>query len=499
MKAIKTIISLLSEEEKREFLLFLQKKNRRGDTKNIKLFKLINAGKTKDLDLLLYGKPSKNAFHGLCKRLQDSLIDFVATRSFAGETSEELEILKLLLASRIFFEHRRYPLAFKTLTRAERMAQSLDVYSILTEIYHTKIQYAHLNPKFDLQKIIDEAQANIRLFQQEQQLNMAYASIKASLKKKHYTAINELIVKAFSDFNIELSKTLTYKSLFQLMNLTATAARLQSDYYEISPFMSQLYHIISEKQADEINPHKHLFYHIEILNLMGIMEFRNKNFKRSMHFTNLMELQMVKNKKAYFNRFSEKLTVLKAHNFQYTGQPKQALKTLDTFQHESLDLDLTRVMILFQQNQFTEAYQIIKNNYHSDNWLEKKAGWIWVLKKNIIEILLLMELDRLDLVLSRLKSFQNKFTKRLKAIDELRVLEFMRLVSHYYQYPEQVTSAAFKARVEESFDWLGPEREDIFVMSFYAWLKSKMEQTPLYETTLTLVNMHKNTAQTPME
>ena len=75
----------------------------------------------------------------------------------------------------------------------------------------------------------------------------------------------------------------------------------------------------------------------------------------------------------------------------------------------------------------------------------------------------------------------------------------MRLVSHYYQYPEQVTSAAFKARVEESFDWLGPEREDIFVMSFYAWLKSKMEQTPLYETTLTLVNMHKNTAQAPME
>ena len=122
MNSIAIIISTFSKEDKREFLSFLQKKNRRGDTKNSTLFKLIDSGKTQDLDLNLYGKPSKNAYHALCKRLQDSMIDFVASKGFAGETSEEMEVLKLLLASRIFFEHREYKIGFKTLFCQEMQA-----------------------------------------------------------------------------------------------------------------------------------------------------------------------------------------------------------------------------------------------------------------------------------------------------------------------------------------------------------------------------------------
>lgn len=70
---------------------------------------------------------------------------------------------------------------------------------------------------------------------------------------------------------------------------------------------------------------------------------------------------------------------------------------------------------------------------HSDVWYEKKMGWIWVLKKSIIEILLLIELDKLELVLSRLHRFQKKFNKTFKTLQETRVLNFMRLVALYYE------------------------------------------------------------------
>jgi len=485
MSNIAVIISTFSEEDKREFLSFLQKKNRRGDTKNSALFKLIDSGKTQDLDLHLYGEPSKNAYHALCKRLQDSLIDFIASKGFAGETSEEMEVLKLLLASRIFFEHRKYNMGFKILQKAERMALDLDVYSILNEIYHTKIQYAHLNPRLHLSEVIAASQENMKRFQQEQQLNMAYASIKAQMKGNSKKPINDIITEAFSSFHIELDKTLTYKSLFQLMNITATAARLQSDYYPISPFMITIYGIISEKQkiAD-----KHLFYHIEILNLMAHTSFRLKDFEASKDFSEKMETEMLKKKATYYNRFREKLVVIKALNENYTGRPKKAIATLESFPNESLDIDLTLVMSLFQQSEFGGAYQIIKSMHHSDTWYEKKAGWIWVLKKNIIEILLLIELDKLDLVLSRLQSFKTRFTTPLKAMNEERVLRFMQLVVYYYEHPEKVTTQTFKEKVEASFSWKEARREDIFVMSFYAWLKAKMEQKNLYETTLELVS-----------
>ena len=153
MNAISAIINTMSLEEQREFLLFQQKKNRRSDTKNQTLFKLIAKGENQNLDQKLYGKPAKNSYHALCKRLQDALIDFVATKSFATESGAEMDIMKRLLAARIFFEHKQYKVAFRTLAQAEKKAQAIDIYSILTEIYHTKIQYAHLSDTIDLGKL----------------------------------------------------------------------------------------------------------------------------------------------------------------------------------------------------------------------------------------------------------------------------------------------------------------------------------------------------------
>lgn len=484
MKQIKAIIDTLSTEDTREFLLFQQKKNRRGDTKNEALFKLIAKGASEDLDIQLYGKRAKNSYHALCKRLQDSLIDFVASKSFSGETSEELDILKLLLAARIFFEHKQYKVAFKTLGQAEKKATALDVYAILTEIYHTKIQYAHVATSLDLSELKATCQKNLQHFQQEQELNMIYATIKQELKGSQKHSVGAIIKNAFADFTISIDTSLTYKTLFQLLQLTATAATLQNDYYSNLNYMEQLYAFVSAKKEPT---EKHLFYHIQILYLMALANFRNKNFEEASVFLAQMEAAMEQKDKTYYNRFLEKFIALKGVNLNYKGNALEAIALLEAHQNNSLDISLSLLMSLFQQKEYTQAYAIFKNMNHSDVWYEKKMGWIWVLKKSIIEILLLIELDKLDLVLSRLQRFQKKFNKKLKTLGETRVLNFIKLVALYYEKPFEVTSEAFYNKVEGSFEWIGKEREDVFVMSFYAWLKAKMEQRDLYEVTLELV------------
>ncbi len=485
MNIINSIINDFSEDEKREFISYLKKKNRRGDVKNLTLFKTISLGKTIETAEKIYGKSSKNAFHALCNRLQNNLIDFVASKSFSGETSEEMEIMKLLLASRIFFEHKNNKVAFKTLLKAEKKALELDLYSILNEIYTTKIQYAHLNSNLVLSEIFEDSEKNALNFQREFQLNMAYASIKNKIKFEKGNPASEIITQVFSDFNIEIAETLTYKSLFQLMNLTSTAAKLQSDYNNISTLMENIYGIIKNKKI--ILAEKHLFYHIEILHLMAVASFRNKQFKKSEDFIAQMQGEMLKRNRIYFKLFQEKLTLIKAMNLNYTGRANEAIGLLEKFKGNSAEMSLSLCTFLFQQHRFNEAYQIFKEFSHSDIWYEKKNGWIWVLKKSIIEILILIELDKLDLVFSRLNSFKRKFNKRLKEIGEERVLTFMGFVNNYYENPKMITSEKFKNKVETSFVWIGAEREDIFVMSFYAWLKSKMEKKNLYETTLELV------------
>ncbi|NHF60421.1 hypothetical protein FK220_013790 [Flavobacteriaceae bacterium TP-CH-4] len=484
MKETSALIEMLTKEERKEFILHLKRKNRRSDTKNILLFKLLAAGQTEALDVKVYDKPARNAYHALSKRLRDCLIDFIAAKSFSNETSEEQELLKLLLAARILFERKQYKIAFKTLEKAEKNAHRIDAYSILNEIYHTKIQYAHLNANWNLSDVMAASEANSKLFQKDFQLNITYASIKRDLKNDEDKAINEIIKDAFSEFRIEIDETLTYKSLFQLMEITSTVAKLQTDYHTISPYMKEMYQIIRKKGT---LGDKHRYYHIKILNLMAIASFRNKQFEEANDFALQMEKEMIKGPQTYYNRFLEQLTIIQALNLNYTEQPDEALSLLQEFPGDSLDIKLVQLMCLFQQERFKEAYTQFLELHHSDDWYEKKKGWQWVLKKNLIEILLLIEIDKLDLVLLRIQRFKRRFPKKLRDQGEERVLIFLDFVGRYYENPMIVSTAAFRAKVENAFEWLAPEQEDIFVMSFYAWLKAKMEGKNLYRTTLELV------------
>ena len=113
---------------------------------------------------------------------------------------------------------------------------------------------------------------------------------------------------------------------------------------------------------------------------------------------------------------------------------------------------------------------------------------MWVLKKNLMELLLLIDLDKLDIFILKLNRFKRNYGSVLKELEEERVLMFISLITRYYENPKQVTTDAFRAEMEHMFNWKAHEEEDIYVMSFYAWLKAKMERRDVYEVTLELAN-----------
>ena len=149
-------------------------------------------------------------------------------------------------------------------------------------------------------------------------------------------------------------------------------------------------------------------------------------------------------------------------------------------------------MFYFQKKEYQKAHHIFSKFYHTDKWYLEKAGIEWTIKKNLIEILLHLELEHIDLFESRLLSFKRNYYNYLKDIKQERVIIYLGFVEDYYRHPEKVTSQSFYDEVENSFEWIEAKREDIFVMSFYAWLKSKMEDKPLFETTLSLIELAQN-------
>ncbi|SEE41425.1 hypothetical protein SAMN04487765_2477 [Tenacibaculum sp. MAR_2010_89] len=501
MSNIEIIISSFSTDEQQKFIIFLEKKNKRKDTKNVDLFKLILKGETstKIICETLYGSLKKDAYYTLKQRLYNSLIDFIAANKLQGENSTDIQLVKYILVARDFFMHKNYKAAYKILDKAELVAREFQLFTILTEIYHTKIQYAYTIPTININEIIDSFKENQKNQLLQEELNIVYAKIRQNLKKVNQKNGNLLDFQTitssiFKEHNISINDSMSFKSLYQLITIVSISAFATKDFISVESFLISTYKKLENKKENN----KQLFYHIRILYLIANTLFRNKNFEKSIYYLNLMHTYMLLNKKKYYNNFKFNYLLLFALNKNYTNNQSEAIQILENVitkknieTKTALDVHLSLIMFYFQNNQLKKASQLFSKFYHSDKWYIDKNGIEWTIKKNLIEILLHLELRKIDVFESRLLSFKRKHYTYLKNIQQFRVINFLKLVEVYYKNPQIITTKDFFNKVESSFEFIGAKQEDIFVMSFYAWLKSKMNQQPIFISTLNLIEQIK--------
>ena len=492
MNNISTLISVLTIEERKKFILELKKKNKRNDVKNIELFLLLaNNANEKNLDVLLYGKSSKGAYHALCKRLYDALIDFISIKSFEEEVSEEVNIYKLIRVSKILFEKHHEKLAFKILTKAELKSKNQGMYALLSEVYTMQIQFSHLYPELSLDVLIQKFQANKKILDVEERMNLFYASVQEELKHTHLH-ITDVIERNLVRFGIALSDGLTYQALYRILEICNKVANVSRNYHEILSFVETTYDKVHE--SDTIK-NRHLIYHIQILYYMANTYFRVKDFAKSRLYLDKVQIGMKKISGKYNSRITLQYDLLNNLLLMFTGEVELSVSNFETYDFTKNkkeieyyhDLKLTQVVALFLNGEVQDAYRIINEFYHSDTWYNEKSGVIWVVKKNLIEILLLMELDHFELVESRIKSFRKKYRNHLIAHEESQILEFLKLVSALYNNSKIIENKQFINKVKTLI--VKPtELEDVFKISFYAWLKAKTSQQNTYTVCMDLIN-----------
>jgi hypothetical protein len=493
---LKEILNTFSDEQQQDFLLYLDKKNKRKDAKNCQLVKLIISDNLSSVEISnkLYGKQNKAALHALRKRLFQSLIDFTANMSMKEENSIDIKLIKYIISARSFLQKGQFIIGFKVLEKAEIIAKELQLFSILTEIHHTKIQYSYEFPDISIDKLVIEQKKNQKQYQLEESLNIVYAKIRRALfevdKHKKITDVKELINSSLKNENITISNDLSFKSLYQLIQITNISSSQNYDYWNIEEFIINTYQIIKNHSSKD----KQVYYHIETLYLIANALFRNKKFSESFKYLEKMLFLMEENNKKYYSDFSSKYTLLLAYNFNYTQNPEKAIELLESSSKKKgidlfSELKLTTALIVFyfQKSDFRAATKLFSKFYHTDKWYIDKIGIDWLIKKNIIEILLQIDLGNIDIVDSRLLSFKRSYFGYLKNINQNRVISFLNLVEIYYKNPEIVNNSSFFEKVESSFEWIGREKEDIFIMSFFAWLKAKMTKQDMYLVTLDLI------------
>lgn len=492
MNDLKSLVTAFSKEEQQKFISYLEKKNKRSDIKNIQLFKLLQHDdlSSKDICIRLYGDEKKGAYHALRKRLFKSIINFSASSSLEDENSLHMEVITFILAARNYLQQKQFKIAYKVLHKAELIATEHHLFPLLNEIYHTQIQFAYTYPSINLDTVIEKFEKNKEKHILEDQLNIVYSKIKLKLAQNQHSDFQSIIENTLEEFNMDSIDKLSFKSLYQLISIASVSAFATNDYLNIESFLINTYTSILKYKDQEKQP----YYHIQILYHIANTLFRNKKFKASETYLQLMHNVMLQHKTKYYNTFKLKYYLLLALNFNYSKKQIDAIHILLPFLNKKhtdiesvLDIHLSLVMFYFQNNELKKAHQILSKFYHSDTWYSEKTDVDWVIKKNLIEVLLHIDLGNIDLAESKLLSFKRRYFTYLKSINQNRVITYLGLVERYYKTPEHSASDEFKVLVENSFDWVSPKQEDIFVMSFYAWLKSKMSKKSLYSTTMELI------------
>jgi hypothetical protein len=254
-------------------------------------------------------------------------------------------------------------------------------------------------------------------------------------------------------------------------------------------------------EATERTKDKHLYDHLQVLYYLANTYFRIKNFELSASYLDTMHSNMSLENKKYGSVFYPQYLLLKNLLLIYTGKNDEAVMKITLFDFEkyknktdyTLDLKLTLVVALFFKNNYKEALKTLQDFYHSDYWYIEKMGYVWVIQKNLIEILLLIELDYMDLVESRLNSFKRKYTVHLQEHNEHVVLGFLKLMTSYYYKTEDIYSETFKNKVDNLLD-VKRKDTDVFTISFYAWIKAKIDKTEVYKTSIDCIKKLSHTS-----
>ena len=495
---LKEIINSFTEEQHQNFVSYLHKKNKRKDAKNVQLVALLRHQNVsaKEICVQLYQKENKVALHALRKRLFQSLIDFTASINLKEENSIDIQLIKFIVSARTFLQKEQYEVGYKILEKAEVIANEHQLFSILTEIYHTKIEYAHHISTLNIDDFIEKFKENQKQHQLEEHLNIAYAKIRILLNQVNHQHkiidIKSMINEVLKENSIIISDSLSFKSLYQIIEITNISSSQNYEYWNIESFLLETYDILKHHKSKD----KQLYYHIKVLYVIANTLFRNKKFLASLHYLDLMNLYMHKNSNKYFKEFHLKYQLLLALNHNYIQNQDFAINQLTPFVDKKdidivsqLDIYLSLIVFYSQQKRYKEAQRLFSKFYHTDKWYMERAGIYWTIKKSVLEILLQIDLGNIDIVDSRILSFKRTYFKHLKEMKQERVITYLKLVETYYKNPEIVTSDAFHKNVEDSFDWIKREKEDIFIMSFFAWLKAKMTQKDVYTVTLDLINL----------
>jgi len=479
---VNSFFEILEKDQKSRFVKFLKSKNKVNETKNVELFYAIESSKEKNIQKQI----GSNAYRGLKKRLIDNLINFIAEDLIRKEVTEELKIIKQLVVARKLMEMNYFLEGFKLLNKLRLRAEKIGYYSLINEVYHTQIQFSFHELAPNQEQLFQGLLSNSKAQLNQEKLNMAFAKIKKEIKQT--SNVKDLIHSVYKEFDVDLNEGFNFKSLYQLAELANSEGAYSNDYYSVNLFFEDK---VEEIIGSKLDLPKHYTYKADLLLTLANIYLRKRDFIKSELYIQKAQIVLDECMIEFRKSREYQIKTLQSLCLTYSGSLNESIDLLINLNTEDLKSAYANLVLasnLFLKGEIKSAKSLIVKYYRSDSYYENNLDREWVLNKIYIEVIIAIETGEIDYAESRMNSLIRRYGVYLKAQPQSHIIRFLKLVRYYCRYPEEVTSEKFSAKVNETIKWKPLEQEDLFLMTIFAWLKSKMQKKNLYAVVLELVS-----------
>lgn len=481
----------MEEEELKEFQAFIQRHRQKRDRKDLKLFQLL-AHEQPDKATLLekLEVPNNNAYHTLRKRLYRHLSDFILLKSMDQEVTAAGRVNALLTMSRFLFQKGLGDAGWKLLIRAERYGQQNELFDLLKSIYLLQIEQSHLNEGVALSELTQRFEKNNQKLQQSEKITLMQAVLKQkvldSKRKGVEISFNDIYAEALTDFKMKRLSMESPKILYALMNTLRQWVIISKEFYSFETTLERSYQALTVKE----NHH----YLAQLLIMLGHTKYRTKKFETSMHYLAEAEAHLEQTPVHFQKANRPKVVQLKAANLIFLGGLDQSIELLDTLITQPISDKVKSNVITnlgiyhFMRMNYKRCMQLLNSYEHTETWYKKHMGLEWLMKRDLMIVLLHNESGDNDLAESRIRSIERKYVELFKQKRYRRAQLFLTLIKRIVYNEGAMDLKEIEQKLPVAWDWVPRKEEDLQAMLFSAWLRSKISKRTFYECIVDLIN-----------
>ncbi|MGI4867153.1 MAG: hypothetical protein ACRYFZ_24765 [Janthinobacterium lividum] len=513
MDDLRLTLQTLPPDDRRDLERFIQWQRRkatgRQDLRLLELLLSPKEYKTEALITKLYpDEPNPVAYYALRKRLLRYLTDFLLLRQRQHDATAATSVRGQLTLAQYLFGAGVPRLAWSVLRKAEKLAQDNEQYEPLNAVYNLQIQYAHLPHAEPLDSILERRLRNKKAADEEERAAIADSLLRqrlrqARLRGRGAVAVDEVLRNLLVEYDLQEAFARSPSLLTRLMSITRNAVLVRGDFATFAPYIERCYKLMERRHG--FAP-AHQGHQLRLLYMLAHALYRSRRFQESVAYLE-QALVVLATGPGRHAELRPRFTFLLAANYAFLHRNRDSISILEEMLKapqpllpaEQLTAYLQLSFHYFTEGNYHKSNQSLISLDRTDHWVEQNLGLEWLLNRNLGEMLIQIELGNSEQALARLRAVERRLHEQFPAVEATAttpaepsggpyhsVLRYLGFVHEIINNPAVATQPDFGARVALIPAFLAGEREDLQVLSFYAWLRARVVNRPYYEVLLRL-------------